>query len=353
MHMNNKFISDVLNEIDEMYIDEAIKTQQRSKKQMNKFIIPLVASIALIIIAGFILFPNHGVYEQPSEKIEAEVNKHTFSLVAYAAESSKETIKQTPEEFHKYIISSNNGNVANRIYTLFSVSDMPEKMRNRIDLAEELVMCFGFNLRVEGEGIESITYESLDAEFAQKIDYIWEEDVSIFQDYPECLGVTQKEYFNESYGMEYENCGNTEIKHWVFVPKGKSYTVPYAEQGNSENLYALKLVYNREKIDKANEYSRLNAEDNYQTINDALMDKVLGQKIKVIINYTDGCKDEMVIEIIHSNGRYMEIKIREMLVNYNDFDDVTELLDSENGEFHIKLLEREGNSWKALYRNAQ
>ena len=199
-----------------------------------------------------------------------------------------------------------------KLYTLASVNDMPEEMRNRIESSEELVMCFGFNLCVEGEGIESITYESLDSEFAKKIDYIWEKDMSIFQEYPECLGVSSKEYFKESNGKEYKNCGNTEIQHWAFVPVGESYTVPYAEQGHSENLYALKLVYDRGKIEEANEYSGLNTEDNYQTINDTLMTKVLGQKIKVIINYTDGCKDEMVVEIIHSGGMYMEIKIIEM-----------------------------------------
>lgn len=351
--MNDKFIRDVLNEIDEKYIDEAIKIQQRRKKQMSRFLIPLAASVALIMIAGTVLFRNHGIYNETLEKIEAEIDEHAFSLVVYAAENSKETVKETPEEFHKYIISSNHGNIANKIYTLTSVSDMPEKMRNRIDLSEELVLCFGFNLRVEGEEIESITYEAVNTEFVKKVDYNWGEDTEIFQEYPECLGIASKEYFNGSNGKEYENCGNTELKHWLFVPKGKSYTVPYAEQGSPENLYALKLVYDREKIEKANEYSGLNTEDHYQTINDALMDKVLGQKIKVIINYTDGCRDEMIVEITHSGGMYMEIEIIEMLVNYNDFDDVTELLDNENGEFHIKLLERDGNGWKALYRNVQ
>lgn len=162
-----------------------------------------------------------------------------------------------------------------------------------------------------------------------------------------------KEYFKESNGKEYKNCGNTEIQHWAFVPVGERYTVPYAEQGQSENLYVLKLIYDRGKIEEVNEYSGLNKEDNYQTINDTLMTKVLGQKIKVIINYTDDCKDEMVVEIIHSGGMYMEIKIIEMLVYYNDFNNVAELLDSENEKFSIKLLEREGNGWKALYRNAQ
>lgn len=102
------------------------------------------------------------------EKIEAEIDKHDFSLIVYAAESSNETIKEIPEELHEYIISSKNGNVANKLYTLASVNDMPEEMRNRIESSEELVMCFGFNLCVEGKGIESITYESLDSEFAKK-----------------------------------------------------------------------------------------------------------------------------------------------------------------------------------------
>lgn len=353
MYMNDKFINDVLNEIDEKYIDEATKIQLRRRNQMSKFLIPLVASVALIIITGAVLFRNFGISDETLEKIEAEIDRHDFSLIVYAAESSNETIKKIPEKLHEYIISSKNGNIANKLYTLTSVNSMPEEMKNRIENSEEMVMCFGFNLHVEGEGIESITYEALDSEFAKKIDYIWEKDASIFGEYPECLGISSKEYFEEKSGKEYRNCGNTKIQHWAFVPAGKSYTVPYEEQGNVEYLYALKLLYDRRKIEEANEYSGLNTKDNYQTINDTLMTKVLGQKVKVIINYTDGCKDEMVIEIIHSGGMYMEIKIIEMLVNYNDFNDVVEVIDSENEKYSIKLLQREGTEWKALYRNAQ
>lgn len=353
MHMNDKFINDVLNEIDEKYIDEAAEIQMKRRKQMSRFVIPLVASVALIVILGVAIFQDFGIGDETLKKIGAEIDEHDFWLVAYAAESSNETMKKIPEKLHEYIISSNNGNIANKLYTLTSVNGMPDEMKNRIENSEEMVMCFGFNLQVEGEGIQSITYEALDSEFVKKIDYIWEMDESVFQEYPECLGISSKEYFEEKGGKEYKNCGDTEIQHWAFVPAGKSYTVPYEEQGNVENLYALKLLYDRRKIEEASEYSRLNAEDNYQTINDTLMTKVLGQKVKVVINYTDGCKDEMIIEIIHSGGMYMEIKIIEMLVNYNDFNDVEEVIDSENEKYSIKLLEREGTEWKARYRNVQ
>ena len=351
--MNDKFVNDVLNEIDERYIDEAVRIQQKrgSRVSIKRFAIPLVAGIALILVAGVILFPNNRFYDQTIELIESEIENHSFSLVVYAAEDSEHTEKETPEESHEYIISSNNGKIANKIYILTSVNEMAEEMKNRIDLAEEMVMCFGFNMSIEGEGIQSITYETEDAEFAKKIEYNWHQDKELFKRYPDCLGVASKEYYEGCKGIAYENCGKKENKHWIMVPAGKSYTVPYEKQGDSEYLYALKLIYERKVIEEAQEYSRLNVEDNYQTINKILASEVLGKKIKLTINYVDGCKEEMVVEIIYTGGRYMKVQIKEITKNYNDFEDIMESLNEENGTFYLKKLERTKNGWKVSYRN--
>ena len=141
IYMNDKFVNDVLNEIDERYIDEAVRIQQKrgSRVSIKRFAIPLVAGIALILVAGVILFPNNRFYDQTIELIESEIENHSFSLVVYAAEDSEHTEKETPEESHEYIISSNNGKIANKIYILTSVNEMAEEMKNRIDLAEEMV----------------------------------------------------------------------------------------------------------------------------------------------------------------------------------------------------------------------
>lgn len=315
MYMNNKYIVDVLNEIDEKYIDDAVKIQYKKKKKSNKYIISLVACISLIIVVGVFLHSNYGPNKNPLESLDyPSINNHSFALMVYAAEDSKMEMKEIPVKSHEYIISSENGTTANRFYRLVSVDGMPEEMKSRIDLSEELVMCFGFNMWIEGEGIDSITYEALDTEFVKKIDYSWNEDRDLFEKYPECLGISSKECFNGSNGKEYKNCGNTEIRHWLFTPAGKKYTVSYEEQGSLENLYALKLSYDRKKIVEAAEYSSSNTEDNYHTINDELIKAILGQKIKVKVNYADGCSEEMVIEITHVGGVYMKVQVHELTV---------------------------------------
>lgn len=320
MYMNDKYIVDVLNEIDEKYIDEAVKFQHKKKKRSNKYLIPLVASISLILVVGAFLYSNHMPNKKTLESLDyPSINSHSFALMVYAAEDSKMEMKEIPMESHEYIISSEDGTTANRFYRLVSVDGMPEEMKSRIDLSEELVMCYGFNMRIEGEGIDSITYEALDTEFVKKIDYSWNEDMELFEKYPECLGISSKENFNGSNGKEYKNCGNTEIRHWLFTPVGKKYTVSYEEQGSLENLYALKLSYDRKKIVEAAEYSRLNTEDNYHTINDELIKAILGQKIKVKVNYADGCSEEMVIEITHVGGMCMKVQVYELTVNCNSF----------------------------------
>ena len=310
--MSDKFIEDVLNEIDEKYIEEAIIIQQRRNKISNRFFIPLVAGIVFTVIAGVLLLGDNNTYDSTNRIVEAEKMIHGFSLVTYAAETSDKRVVKTPEESHEYVISSNEGNIANRFYTLTSVEEMPEAMKKRIETSEDLVMCFGFNMIVEGDGIESITYEALDTEFVKKVDYSWNKDAELFEKYQDCLGIGSKEYFDGSNGREYKNCGDTELKHWLFVPVGNSYTVPYEKQGDSRYLYALKVVYDKEKIYEAEEYSSLNIDDNFKTINDTITKRILGEKIKVKINYIDGCTEEMIVEITHSRGISMKIKINEI-----------------------------------------
>ena len=77
-------------------------------------------------------------------------------------------------------------------------------------------------------------------------------------------------------------------------------------------LYALKVVYGKEKIYEAEEYSSSNIDDNFKTINDTITKSILGEKIKVKINYIDGCTEEMIVEITHSRGISMKIKINEI-----------------------------------------
>lgn len=348
--MRDRFLCNILNEIDETYINEAIDVQQNRKKH-NMFFIPIAASIAFFVLTG-VLFLRKGseLHEGPIDMITAELEEHSFALMVYAAEDSTNMLKVNPEEAHEYIISSNKGRVANKFYSLTSNQEMPEAMIDRIDSSEEIVICYGFNMRIEGEGIENITFESEKLEFAKKIEYGWMKDRDIFEEYPDCLGIASKEYYNGSGGTVYENCGNEENSHWIFVPVGNRYTVPYEKQGDSENLYALQLVYDRQQIEDAQEYSRTHIEDNFQTINDILINGVLGQEIKIIVTYEDGCKDELIIEITRSSGICMEIQIKEIVKVFNDFKDVPETIENKNGIFHLKQMDRIENKWKVIYK---
>ena len=105
--MRDRFLCNILNEIDETYINEAIDVQQNRKKH-NMFFIPIAASIAFFVLTG-VLFLRKGseLHEGPIDMITAELEEHSFALMVYAAEDSTNMLKVNPEEAHEYIISSN------------------------------------------------------------------------------------------------------------------------------------------------------------------------------------------------------------------------------------------------------
>lgn len=358
--MKNDFFYNVLNEIDDVYIVEALEIQKknRKKRRFYKVLYLIAACMAIIAGTGYLLQKNNYYDETIKETvdmIQAEVEEHSFTLVAYAAEDSVNKCCMVPEEYHEYILSSAEGKIANKYYTLVSVEEMPEEMQNRIDYAEELVMCYGFNVRIEGTGIESITFESENTEFVKKLEYDWEqnENEALFKMYPECLGVSSKEFYNGHNGAVYENCGNTSIDHWMFIPAGNKYTVPYDKQGDSEYLYALKVTYDRKQIEKANEFFHSTEGNNFHAINDLITDGVLGQEIKLTVNYMDGCKEELVIEVTHSGGMYMKVRVNEIVKKFEEFDAIKEVYNNENGKFQIKKIERTGNGWNVRYKNEE
>ena len=81
--MRDRFLCDVLNEIDETYINEAIDVQQNRKKH-NMFFIPIAASIAFLVLTG-VLFLRKGseMHEGSIDMITAEFNMKV--MVAFDA----------------------------------------------------------------------------------------------------------------------------------------------------------------------------------------------------------------------------------------------------------------------------
>lgn len=312
--MKTDFIYNVINELDEKYIEEAIKIQQTSDKKKMHFKLSFFTATAaalIFLVGGIFLQTNEGKHNNVTNYFPSEMKEHTFSLVVYAKESSENTTSQVLENSHEYILSTEHGNVANKFYRLVSMDSISENIGQQTLPSDEEIMGYGFNVKIEGEGIESITYETEETEFLKKIEYPRnngaEEQTSA--DDPGAVGFAAKEYYQGSNGKKYENCGNEEIEHWLFVPAGTSYTVPYDQQGSSDHLYALKLVYNKKELQEAQEYSHTHTEDEFRTINDFVINGAVGKEIFVTVNYEDGYQDHFMMKITHCGGFSMKVTV--------------------------------------------
>lgn len=312
--MKTDFIYNVIDELDEKYIEEAIKIQQTSDKKKMHFKLSFFTATAaalIFLVGGIFLQTNDGKHNNVTNYFPSEMKEHTFSLVVYAKDSSENTTSQILENSHEYILSTEQGNVANKFYRLVSMDSISENIGQQTLLSDEEIMGFGFNVQIEGEGIESITYETEGTEFLKKVEYYGEKgtEEQTSMDDPEAIGISSKEYYLGSNGKKYENCGNEEIKQWMFVPAGTSYTVPYNQQGSSDHLYALKLVYNKKELQEAQEYSSAHVEDQFQTINDFITGGAVGKEISVTVNYEDGYQDHFMMKITHCGGFSMKVSV--------------------------------------------
>lgn len=312
--MKTEFLYQVIDEIEESYIEEAIKMQQNRKKDkpyLKLFLSAAAAAAVIFLFGGIFLQTNDSKQNPVTNYFPSEMKEHTFSLVVYAKESSENTTSQVLENSHEYTLSTEHGNVANKFYRLVSMDSISENIGQQTLPSDEEIMGYGFNVKIEGEGIESITYETEETEFLKKIEYPrnngTEEQTSA--DDPGAVGFAAKEYYQGSNGKKYENCGNEEIEHWLFVPAGTSYTVPYDQQGSSDHLYALKLVYNKKELQEAQEYSYTHTEDEFRTINDFIINGAVGKEIFVTVNYEDGYQDHFMMKITHCGGFSMKVTV--------------------------------------------
>lgn len=319
-----------LDEIEEAYIREALKdtqrTQRKNRKRKKQRII-VAALVSMAACTGLFLLIRGMLPENAKEEIavsdrrqESAVNgdvisqeKHLFSLTVYAAPNDQGVAEKTiMKENEEYTLVSEGSAIVNKLYNLGSDEAMPEDMIDGIETDPFLHVFYGFNLSVEGEDIEQISFQNLDGTFAQKVEYDWsmtrEQKQAFFEEHPDCYGVGEKESATLD-GDRYEYCGDKEIRNWAFIPAGEQYAVPYEEQGNGDYLYSLQVKVARSDLEHAREEDEKNG--NFDSSNRLAEDALTGIRIRVTATFKDGSTGEKIVEITGSTGRSVKIRLED------------------------------------------
>jgi hypothetical protein len=238
-------------------------------------------------------------------KIEQNLIQKMFTVKAYAAQTPQELMsgeqvsKVDLETGSAYYLSTENTNVYNKFYNLTEIADMTKYD----ELSEDGIrtVCYGFNLEVQGEDVESVTFTTDRGQFAKKIEYYNdiltdEERKTFFANYPECIGIGLKE---SSYSDLTPECvGDAENKTWAFVAVGDSYTVSVADQGNAENLYALTVSLPEESI-PVEEDGKFGM----------FVQELIGSRIMISVTYDDGTTQSRELTITGSDGWNLQVSM--------------------------------------------